>query len=91
MFFVALIAPEWVLAWALRQAIVAWKLAGELEKARLGHFQKIPLTGIKRRASPSKSYATCDVYIGHGSQCDQVVAAKRVGKADECMYSHVKV
>lgn len=35
-FFVALLAPEWILAWALRQAFRAWKLAGELEKARLG-------------------------------------------------------
>ncbi|KZP07721.1 hypothetical protein FIBSPDRAFT_841008, partial [Athelia psychrophila] len=34
-FGVALIAPEWILAWALRQAIAAWKLAGELEEARL--------------------------------------------------------
>ncbi|KZP21820.1 hypothetical protein FIBSPDRAFT_1043925 [Athelia psychrophila] len=33
-FVVALIAPEWILAWALRQALVAWKLAGKLNKAR---------------------------------------------------------
>ncbi|KZP20616.1 hypothetical protein FIBSPDRAFT_954324 [Athelia psychrophila] len=32
-FVVALIAPEWILAWAVRQAIVAWKLVGELEEA----------------------------------------------------------
>lgn len=34
-FVVALFAPEWILAWALRQAIRAWRLAGLLEKARL--------------------------------------------------------
>ncbi|KZP21799.1 hypothetical protein FIBSPDRAFT_739966 [Athelia psychrophila] len=34
-FVVALIAPEWILAWALRQAMAAWKLAQKLEKVRL--------------------------------------------------------
>lgn len=34
-FFVALLAPEWILAWALRQAFVAHDLAGMLEEARL--------------------------------------------------------
>lgn len=39
-FVVTLIAPEWVLAWAIRQAIRARKLAKELEEART-HATKI--------------------------------------------------
>ena len=39
-FVVALLAPEWILAWALRQFFVARKLAGELEEARLAALQK---------------------------------------------------
>ncbi|KAF7975167.1 hypothetical protein HWV62_10353 [Athelia sp. TMB] len=39
-FVVALLAPEWILAWALRQFFVARKLAGELEEARLVALQK---------------------------------------------------
>ncbi|KZP06874.1 hypothetical protein FIBSPDRAFT_763657 [Athelia psychrophila] len=34
-FVVALLAPEWILAWALRQAIAAWNLTEKLERAKL--------------------------------------------------------
>ena len=34
-FTVTLLVPEWVLAWAIRQAIQAWGLARELEEARI--------------------------------------------------------
>lgn len=37
---VALLAPEWILAWALRQAIRAWKLTKRLEKAREAATEK---------------------------------------------------
>lgn len=33
-FVVALIAPEWILAWAVHQAIGAWELAGKLEEVK---------------------------------------------------------
>ncbi|KZP06199.1 hypothetical protein FIBSPDRAFT_1053661 [Athelia psychrophila] len=46
--------------------------------------ESIALIGIKRRFIPSKYDVTCDQCQGHGSQCDQVAAAQRVGKADEC-------
>lgn len=38
-FVVAVLAPEWIMAWALRQAIGAWDLARNLEKARLKAMQ----------------------------------------------------
>lgn len=46
-FFVALLAPEWILAWALRQAFNAWKLASELERARCARLEELEAAEMK--------------------------------------------
>ncbi|KZP13319.1 hypothetical protein FIBSPDRAFT_1049459 [Athelia psychrophila] len=102
-FLVAFLAPEWILAWALRQAIVAWKLAGQLEKARSKAIEA--WKAIEEHSSPDKythiradsegihlistTYATCKNREGNCEQCDRVAAEKRVAKGDECWtWSH---
>lgn len=82
-FVVALLVPEWILFWALRQALCARKLRRKLEAAREEALVKY------RRRHPVAD-AICDKCKGRGSPCDLVAAAKRVGKADECMYQIIQ-
>ncbi|KZP06426.1 hypothetical protein FIBSPDRAFT_764447 [Athelia psychrophila] len=53
---VALLAPEWILAWALRQALVARRLTRKLEKAR----SKAIAAQIKRRITVLHPYMDAD-------------------------------
>lgn len=85
MLLVALLAPEWILAWAVRQALRASALATELEMAKPRHNNEQWEDGRTRsfRLSNRAYRGRCKDCKENGCPCDGFAAAKRVAKAEE--------
>lgn len=90
-FAVTLLAPEWVLAWAIRQAIRAGRLKGDLEKAREIAKRKWEVIYSdpkdKNMAEMDENKLHCgDELSSRFSLRDNVtVIAKQLDKSVECM------
>lgn len=105
-FMVSFLAPEWVLAWALRQLLVARKLVQQLEIARIEANEKYktatpePLTPEgddldgTTLGSSTTIYTREHVYLTEDhSEYDQMMMAKNIARTSEgeCRHTHMAV